>query len=92
LEEENRRAPLRNSRKITKLLALAKEEAEAPATYYVIDQISDKLSSTVPSVHTMLQSLRDNGFQAVPTHFNTRGIRTDAPAMTMQQLLKKATA
>ena len=92
LAEENRRTPLRNSRKITKLLSLAKEEAEAPVTYYVIDQISDKLASPVPSVHAMLQSLRDNGFQAVPTHFNTRGIRTDAPAMTMQQLLKKATA
>jgi tRNA (guanine26-N2/guanine27-N2)-dimethyltransferase len=92
LAEENRRTPLRTSRKITKLLSLAKEEAEAPVTYYVIDQISDKLASPVPSVHAMLQSLRDNGFQAVPTHFNTRGIRTDAPAMTMQQLLKKATA
>jgi tRNA (guanine26-N2/guanine27-N2)-dimethyltransferase len=91
LAEENRRTPLRNSRKITKLLSLAKEEAEAPATYYVIDQISDKLASPVPAVQVMLQSLRDNGFQAVPTHFNTRGIRTDAPAMTMQELLKKAT-
>ena len=92
LAEENRRTPLRNSRKITKLLSLAKEEAEAPVTYFVIDQISDKLALPVPSVHAMLQSLRDNGLQAVPTHFNTRGIRTDASAMTMQQLLKKATA
>lgn len=90
LSEENRHTPLCNSRKITKLLSLAKEEAEAPATYYVIDQISDKLESPVPSVHAMLQSLREQGFHAVPTHFNTRGIRTDAPAMTMQQLLKKA--
>jgi tRNA (guanine26-N2/guanine27-N2)-dimethyltransferase len=92
LAEENRCTPLRNSRKISKLLSLAKEEAEAPITYYVIDHISDKLASPVPSVNAMLQSLRDNGFQAVPTHFNTRGIRTDASAMTMQQLLKKATA
>jgi tRNA (guanine26-N2/guanine27-N2)-dimethyltransferase len=92
LAEENRRTPLRNSQKISKLMSLAKEEAEAPVTYFVIDQISDKLALPVPSVHAMLQSLRDNGFQAVPTHFNTRGIRTDASAMTMQQLLKKATA
>jgi tRNA (guanine26-N2/guanine27-N2)-dimethyltransferase len=92
IAEENRRTPLRNSRKITKLLSLAKGEAEAPTTYYVIDQISDKLASAVPSVSTMLQSLRDNGFQAVQTHFNTRGIRTDAPAMTMQKLLQEAVA
>lgn len=92
ITEENKRTPLRNSRKITKLLNLAKDEAEAPTTYYVIDQISDKLSLPVPSVSTMLQNLRDKGFQAVPTHFNTRGIRTNAPALTMQELLKKATA
>ena len=92
LAEENRRTPLRNSRKITKLLSLAKGEAEAPPTYYVIDQISDKLASAVPSVSVMLQSLRENGFQAVQTHFNTRGIRTDAPAMTMQKLLQEAVA
>jgi tRNA (guanine26-N2/guanine27-N2)-dimethyltransferase len=92
LSEENKRTSLRNSRKITKLLSLAKDEAEAPATYYVIDQISDKLALQVPSVSAMLQSLRAKGFQAIPTHFNTRGVRTNAPAMTMQELLKKATA
>jgi len=92
ITEENRRTPLRKSRKITKLLSLTKEEAKAPITYYVIDQISDKISSPVPSVAAMMQSLRDNGFQAVQTHFNTRGIRTDAPAMTMQKLLKQTVA
>ena len=92
MAQENRRTPLRNSGKIAKLLAVAKDEAEAPATYYVIDKISSKLSSTVPSVSAMLQSLRDRGFQAVPTHFNSRGFRTDAPALTVQELLRKAVA
>jgi len=92
MTQENRRTPLRNSGKIVKLLALAKDEAEAPATYYVIDKISSKLSSPVPSVSAMLQSLRDKDFQAVPTHFNSRGFRTDAPALTVQKLLRKAVA
>jgi tRNA (guanine26-N2/guanine27-N2)-dimethyltransferase len=90
--KENKRTPLRNSRKITKLLSLAKDEAEAPTTYYVIDQISDRLSSVVPSVSIMLRNLRDNEVQAVKTHFNSRGIRTNASALIMQELLKKATA
>jgi tRNA (guanine26-N2/guanine27-N2)-dimethyltransferase len=90
--QENKRTPFRNSRRITKLLSLAKDEAEAPTTYYVIDHISDKLSSVVPSVSVMLRNLRDNEFQAVQTHFNSRGIRTNAPALIMQELLKKATA
>ena len=90
MSQENRRTALRNSAKIAKLLDLAKDEAEAPATYYVIDKISNKLSSPVPSVAAMLRILHDNGFQAVPTHFNSRGVRTNAPAFAMQNLLKLA--
>jgi len=90
LAQENRRTAFRNSGKITKLLSLAKDEAEAPATYYVIDKISNKLSSPVPSVVAMLKILCDNGFEAVPTHFNSRGVRTNAPACTVQNLLKAA--
>jgi len=90
--QENKRTALRNSRKITKLLSLVKGEAEAPITYFVIDHISDKLSLGVPSVSVMLRNLRDNEFQAVQTHFNSRGIRTNAPALIMQELLKQANA
>jgi tRNA (guanine26-N2/guanine27-N2)-dimethyltransferase len=90
LAQENRRTAFRNSAKIAKLAALAKGEAEAPATYYVIDKISNKLSSSVPSVAAMLRILQDNGFEAVPTHFNSRGVRTNAPAFAVQNLLKVA--
>jgi tRNA (guanine26-N2/guanine27-N2)-dimethyltransferase len=90
LTQENRRTAFRNSAKIAKLAALAKGETEAPATYYVIDKISNKLSSPVPSVAAMLRILQDNGFEAVPTHFNSRGVRTNAPAFAVQNLLKVA--
>ncbi len=89
MAKENAHTAFRNSGKITKLLALAKEEAEAPATYYVLDKISDKLALPMPSVDALLQILRNSGFQAFPTHFNSRGIRTEAPALTVQKLLQK---
>jgi tRNA (guanine26-N2/guanine27-N2)-dimethyltransferase len=92
MAKENAHTAFRNSGKITKLLALAKEEAEAPATYYVLDKISDKLALPVPSVDALLQILCDSGFQAFPTHFNSRGIRTEAPALTVQKLLQKLVA
>ncbi len=92
MAKENMHKAFRNSGKIAKLLSLAKGEAEAPATYYVVDKISDKLALQVPSVEAMRQILRDNGFQAFPTHFNSRGIRTDAPALTVQKLLQKLVA
>jgi len=90
ITQECRRKAFRNSGKISKLAALAKDEAEAPATYFVIDKISNKLSSSVPSVVAMLKILRDNGFVAIPTHFNSRGVRTNALACTVQNLLKAA--
>jgi tRNA G26 N,N-dimethylase Trm1 len=72
-------------------MSLARDEAEAPLTYYIIDKVSSKLSLHVPSVATMLKLLLEKGFQAVPTHFNSRGIRTNAPALTMQNFVKSLT-
>jgi tRNA (guanine26-N2/guanine27-N2)-dimethyltransferase len=82
----------RNSEKIAKLLSTATSEAEAPVAYYVVDKISNKLGLPVPAVGALLQALRDNGFQAFSTHFNSRGIRTDAPALTIQKFLQKIVA
>jgi tRNA (guanine26-N2/guanine27-N2)-dimethyltransferase len=89
MAKENTHKAFRNSGKIAKLLSLATAEADAPMTYYVVDKISNKLALPVPAVDALLQALRDNGFQAFSTHFNSRGIRTDAPALTMQKFLQK---
>lgn len=90
--QENRRTAFRNSGKIAKLLSLVQCEAAAPVTYHVLDKISNKLALSVPSVDAMLQTLRSSGFQAFPTHFNSRGIRTDAPAFAVQNSLQKLVA
>jgi tRNA (guanine26-N2/guanine27-N2)-dimethyltransferase len=90
--KENQNTAFRNSAKITKLLSLTKNESTAPATYYVIDKLSGKLKLPAPSVQTFLTAIKDSGFQAVPTHFNTRGIKTDAPALAMHKLLREIVA
>jgi tRNA (guanine26-N2/guanine27-N2)-dimethyltransferase len=86
--KENKTVAFRNSARITKLLSLTKDEAQAPITYYVVDKLSGKLGLPSPSIQAFTNMLRKNGFQAVQTHFNTRGIRTNAPATTIHQLLK----
>ena len=90
--QENQKTAFKNSAKITKLLTLTKNEATAPATYYVIDKLSGKLKLPAPSVQAILTGIKDSGFQAVPTHFNTRGIKTDAPALIMQKILREIVA
>lgn len=87
--KENERTAFKNSGKIAKLLALAMQEADAPATYHVLDRVSQKLGLPVPSVVAFFQALRDGGFRAVPTHFNSRGVRTDAPALAVQETMKR---
>lgn len=87
--KENQNTAFRNSAKITKLLVLAKEEASAPATYYVLDKLSEKLNLPSPSVQIFLLTLRKSGFRAGQTHFNNRGIKTNASALVMQKLLRE---
>ena len=87
--KENTHKTFRNSRKISRLLSVAIEEVEAPITYYVLDAVSNKVALTVPAVEDFLNLLRENDFQAKPTHFNSRGIRTDAPALVMQKYLQE---
>jgi tRNA (guanine26-N2/guanine27-N2)-dimethyltransferase len=90
MAKENKHKAFRNNARIAKLLSLTIDEAEATPTYYVLEKISNKLGLPVPSVSSMLKFLQDNGFQAIPTHFNSRGLRTNAPAFEMQKLVKKA--
>jgi tRNA (guanine26-N2/guanine27-N2)-dimethyltransferase len=85
---ENRATAFRNSAKITKLLTQIKAEATMPATYFVIDKLSGKDNLPAPSNQTFLDALKKAGYEAAPTHFNPRGIKTDAPAMAMHKTLK----
>jgi len=79
----------RNEEKIVKMLSLIKMEADAPATYYVIDKICDKLGIPVPPLRKVIEKLRERGCLAVQTHFHTRGIKTNAPANTVTETIEE---
>jgi tRNA (guanine26-N2/guanine27-N2)-dimethyltransferase len=87
--KENSSVAFKNSARITKLLNLTKEEACAPITYFVVDKLSGKLGLPSSSILFFINALRKSGFQAVQTHFNTRGVRTNAPVTAMHKLLKE---
>jgi tRNA G26 N,N-dimethylase Trm1 len=86
--KENRSVAFKNSVRITKLLNQTKEEASAPITYFVVDKLSGKLGLPSPAIQGFINAVLSEGFQAVHTHFNTRGVRTDAPMATLQKVLK----
>jgi len=85
--KENQTTAFKSNGKITKLLNQLKGEATAPPTYYVIDKLSGKLKLPAPSNQSFLTALHSSDFQAVPTHFNPRGIKTNAPALAMHEVL-----
>jgi tRNA (guanine26-N2/guanine27-N2)-dimethyltransferase len=86
--KENQLRAFKNSARITKLLNQTKEEATAPPTYYVVDKLSGKLGLPSLSIQGFMNALQAGGFQAVQTHFSSRGVRTDAPAPALHNLLK----
>jgi len=87
MEKEVAGRSLKQERMILKLLALIRGEAEGPATYYVTDKICDQLGVPTPPLITVLEELKKEGFQAVPTHFNRKGFKTDAPARIIKEIL-----
>jgi tRNA (guanine26-N2/guanine27-N2)-dimethyltransferase len=86
-EADGRR--LKQERRILKLISLIQDEAEAPATYYVVDKICDKLNLSVPPLTKVVNGVRRAGFQAALTHFNSRGVRTSAPANVVKEVITK---
>ncbi|MDR1993211.1 MAG: tRNA (guanine(10)-N(2))-dimethyltransferase [Nitrososphaerota archaeon] len=86
---QNQKTILRNNTKIAKRLTLIKAEAPLPPTYYVIDKLSGKLNLPAPANQAFIETLKKAGYQAVLTHFNPRGIKTDAPAKAMHRVLRE---
>jgi tRNA (guanine26-N2/guanine27-N2)-dimethyltransferase len=89
MEKETNQRGLRQEKRILKMLSLVRKEAEAQVTYYTVDRICDKLNLPVPSLANVLDRIKESGFQAVPTHFNSRGIRTDAPTDTVKKVISE---
>jgi tRNA (guanine26-N2/guanine27-N2)-dimethyltransferase len=89
MEKEAEQRIFRNGEKIRKILALIKNEVDAPVTYYVLDKLCDKLSLPMPSVKRFLKALEKSGFHAILTHFNPKGIKTDTPALDVKKILQE---
>jgi len=90
MEEEVKRRRLRLANRIEKMLELMRSENDAPITYYVVDKLCDALGLPVPPVKKVAETVKGEGYHALLTHFNTRGIRSDAPANVMKSAVREA--
>jgi tRNA (guanine26-N2/guanine27-N2)-dimethyltransferase len=89
MELEAKQNMFRLGEKTRKILALAKNEAEAPLTYYVVDKLCGALGSPVPPIKKVVEALNKHGFCSCLTHFHSMGIRTTASVTQMKGLLRE---
>ncbi len=73
-----------------RIVPLIRGEVDAPISYYVIDKISDKIGLPTPPLKNVIENIRSIGFRAIRTHFNSRGVRTDAPSSIVVEAVKEA--
>ncbi|UCH32009.1 MAG: tRNA (guanine(10)-N(2))-dimethyltransferase [Candidatus Bathyarchaeota archaeon] len=87
MERESGIKEFKNKKSIRKLLILAREEANAPITYYRIDKMCDKLGLPMPATKTVKSRLEGKNYKACLTHFNSHGLKTDAPAKVVKDAI-----
>jgi tRNA (guanine26-N2/guanine27-N2)-dimethyltransferase len=88
MEGESQHRLLKLGERIEGLLASVEKESETLISYYVIDELCHILGLPVPSVKRVAEALKKEGFSAFLTHFDSRGIRSNAPAMMMGSILR----
>jgi tRNA (guanine26-N2/guanine27-N2)-dimethyltransferase len=89
MRKELPKKKMKQEKRISKLLFLTENEAEASATYYVIDKICDKYGLPAPSTESIIAQLEKISYTTVSTHFHKRGIKTNATAKVMKEVIMK---
>ncbi len=89
MRENMYRLSLRGERRIRKLLDVIQEEIDDSVTYFVIDRVSDRFNLAPPPVRDVVERLRRMGFKSSGTYLNPKGIRTNAPAWTLIEVVRE---
>lgn len=80
--------PLSSNMKLIRLIKRVQGEVDFEPTYYNIDLLCSRLGVASLPTNDVLSALRDTGFQAVRTHFDDRGVKTDASIVELKNILK----
>ncbi len=88
VEEEARgRYPTGNKRLLTLLTTLS-AEALSPPLYYDLDEICDRIGTPNPSFSKLFEMLTSKGYQVSRTHFKLKGLKTDAPLLEIEAIIR----
>jgi tRNA (guanine26-N2/guanine27-N2)-dimethyltransferase len=87
--EEADNKKINSEKEALKLLNKCLVEADAPATFYDVHSICKSLKLSAPKFDLILDELTNQGFNALKTHYNPLGIKTDAKINDIKCILIK---
>ena len=87
--EENENKKINSEKQALKLLNSCLQEADAPATFYDVHTICKSLKISAPKLDLIFDEIRNEGFDAIKTHYNPLGIKTDANINKIKEILIK---
>lgn len=76
-------------RSYLKMINLAYSESDGPVSYYLVSELCDRLQVSMPATEKVIEKIREKGYFASRTILNNKGIRTDAPSETIEDILLK---
>ncbi len=88
-EAEKLKDKLQHGERVLKLLSQIADECDITKPYYRLDKLCSLLHMNMPKVSAMVETLRKAGYRAARTHFDPRGFKTDAPHLTVLNILQE---
>ena len=73
--------------RLEKMFEVLADEANVNGFYYNMHRLNDK--SDMPKVEAAVKKLRERGFQASKTHFDTICIRTNASVKELKAIINE---
>ena len=87
--DESANKKIKTEKEALKLLNKCLIESDAPATFFDVHSICKSLKISAPKFDLILDELENQGFEAIKTHFNPIGIKTDADIENIKNILMK---
>ena len=87
--EEADNKKINSEKEALKLLNKCLVESDAPVTFYDVHTICKSLKASAPKFELILNELEKEGFEAIKTHYNPLGIKSDAGFVLILILIVK---
>ncbi|MFQ6053457.1 MAG: tRNA (guanine(10)-N(2))-dimethyltransferase [Candidatus Bathyarchaeia archaeon] len=85
----SRSSYLSSDRRLVKIITLVGGEVGFEPGFYDIDKLCSRLGVASLAADDVVSALGDAGFRAARTHFDDRGVKTDASVVEVENVLKR---